>query len=167
MFNRGIYKETNLSNDTTMPSSSEVLPGLFVGSAQAAIMPDVERFGSIINVTEEVPFSKCLEPHVETHRFNIMHLGDFSEQQAMVSIFERAMPVIEACLTTAAPALIHCAYGEQRSCTLLVAFLVWKHEYSLSEAMQIVKNAHRPAFGCGTYVHFQDALQAWEKQCLA
>lgn len=145
-----------------MSSCSEVVPGLFVGSEKAAIMPDVEKFKSVINVTKEIPFSKCLESDVQTHRFDLLDMGEASEQATMFDIFQRSMPVIDKCMPVP-PVLVHCEYGEQRSCTLTAAYLMWKLGYSAREAIEVVKTAHRPAFGCGTYVHFQSALELWQK----
>lgn len=36
---------------------SEVVPGLFLGNASAAMFPEVARYDVLVNVTREVPFS--------------------------------------------------------------------------------------------------------------
>merc|ERR1712062_783922 len=62
--------------------------------------------------------------------------------------------------------LVHCRGGMNRSPTVIAAYLIWRHNCSVEEAIQIVKEA-RPAarFGRGPAGVLQTDLHEWARTC--
>ncbi len=144
-------------------TSNEIIPGLFIGGEKASLAPNVFKFRSLINMTTEVPFSKLLPPDTKSRRYDIMDLGEDDEQLCMLSFFSDICKSIDAFMQDASPVLVYCSLAEQRSCTAVVAYLMYAQKISLSKAIEIVKARHPPAFGGGKYFHFDTALRSFEK----
>lgn len=150
---------------------SEILPNLFIGDASAAMAPDVHKFQVIVNVSREVPFSKLLEPDVETERFDVLDENDASEQDTMTKILPKAVEIIKRARQQNKAVLVHCLEGKMRSATVVTAYIMQEvvptgHartcKLSLSDAKDFVRAKHRPAFDFGCYSHFEEALQNWQ-----
>ena len=136
-----------------------VLPGLYLGGARAVAPPGVHVFRAIFNVTAEVAFPTGLPADVATHRYDLLQYDEPDEQAAMLRVFAEACPQIAA---AEQPTLVHCRHGEQRSASLVTAYLMYAHGYSLPDARAMVQRRHPAAYGCGAYVHFMPALRAWQ-----
>ncbi len=141
---------------------NEILPNLFIGDASAAMAPDVYEFKVIVNVSREVPFSKLLEPDVETVRFDVLDKGDLSEQETMLKIIPKAVDVIHKAREQCKTVLVHCLEGKMRSATIVTAYIMQANAWTLNDAKDFVRAKHRPAFDFGCYSHFEEALQKWQ-----
>ena len=141
---------------------SEILQNLFIGDASAAMAPDVHKFQVIVNVSREVPFSKLLEPDVETVRFDVLDEGDASEQDTMTKILPKAVDLIDQALKQDKAVLVHCLEGKMRSATIVTAYIMRASALKLTDAKGFVRAKHRPAFDFGCYSHFDEALHNWQ-----
>ena len=145
---------------------TEILPNLFIGDASGAMAPDVDNFQVIVNVSREVPFSKCLSPNVEVVRFDVLDENDASEQDTMLKIFPKAVDAIDQGRQQGKKVLVHCLEGKMRSATVVTAYVMQASSMSLIDAKDFVRIRHSPAFDFGCYSHFEDALQNWNKVAL-
>jgi len=146
-----------------MPST-EILPLLYVGDEIAAIAPEVHDFRCVLNVTEEVPKSALLEDDVVFQRFPIYDVDCSEQEQAlMLSFFPTTCETIKQQRELKQPVLVHCAEGKQRSCTVVAAFLMQSQGFTVEEAKTQLLALHPRAFDFGSGLHFERALQNWEK----
>ncbi|KAK6347261.1 hypothetical protein TWF696_007333 [Orbilia brochopaga] len=58
--------------------------------------------------------------------------------------------------------LVHCLQGMSRSCSFVVAYLVWKKNISVSQALEIVQEKRKKA---RPNAGFYRQLQEWERRC--
>lgn len=142
---------------------TEILPNLYIGDASAAMAPDVHMFRVIVNVSREVPFSKLLEPDVETARFDVLDEGDLSEQDTMIKLIPKAVALIDDARERGKAVLIHCLEGKMRSATIVTAYIMQASNLKLLDAKELVRAKHRPAFDFGCYSHFEPALREWQR----
>lgn len=143
---------------------SEIIPNLYLGDVAAATAPDVHAFHTICNISREVPFSKLLEPNVQTARFDVLDESDDSEQDTMVRLIPAAVDVIDKALKNNRAVLVHCLEGKMRSSTIVTAYLMKALKLDLDAAMKFVRSKHRPAFDFGCYSHFAESLEWWQNQ---
>ena len=141
---------------------SEIITGLFCGDASAALAPENEKFDCILNIAREVPFSSCLADSVETHKYDIIDddMQDEDMQLKMLHSFPEACNIIKNSLESNRLVLVHCLEGMQRSCSIIMAYLL--HSMSYHQAFCHITTKHEVAFDRGSFVHFENALRAWE-----
>lgn len=141
--------------ENSMPADA-VCDNLFLGDAASSMAPDVAAYDLIVNVTREVPFSKCLRSDQETARFDILD-DDASDQQAMANVCVSAATLIDTALSAGKKVLVHCLEGKQRSATVAAAFLIRKGLPPIL-AIEHVHAARSAAWDHGQYIHYRDAL---------
>lgn len=142
----------------TVPS--EIIAELSVGDERSAMAPDVHDFGCIVNATNEVPFSKLMHPDTIRMRIDVLDVGGDGEQDVLLANLPGACSLIRECREKGIRVLVHCAESKQRSCTVVVAYLMYEG-LCYSDAMELMKKRHEKAFDYGSYVHFQTALDKW------
>jgi len=146
-----------------MPSS-QILPRLYVGDEIAAIAPEVHEFQCVLNITEEVPKSALLEDNVVFQRFPIYDVDGGEEKQAqMWSFFPTTCRTIQQNLKLNRKVLVHCAEGKQHSCTVVGAYLIQSLGLTVLQAKAYLLAKHPQAFDFGSGLHFEQALQHWER----
>lgn len=133
-----------------------VWQGLFLGDAAASMAPDVLAYDLIVNVTREVPFSKCLRPDQRIVRYDILDDPD-SDQRAMAKVCMSAAQLLHKALSAGDNVLIHCMEGKQRSATVVAAYLILKGMRK-NDAIKHVHDCRPAAWDYGHYVHYEDAL---------
>ncbi len=137
---------------------NKVRDGLFVGSKHAAT--DVSDFNMIVNVTTDVPFA---DPNKVCIRVPVLDIGVESQQEIMFSSFPSVCTRIQEQLKDG-QVLVHCSEGKQRSCTIIVAYLIWLNNWNTTTAIKELKKSHPQAFADSS-VHFLASLQRWEGAC--
>lgn len=140
---------------------SEIVPDLFLGDASAAMFPEVARYDVLVNVTREVPFSKCLSKHQITYRYDILDV-DAGDQASMLQILPEASATIYRSLVAGLKVLVFCLEGKCRSVTVVCHYLMLYLNMSLEGAKNHLRLKHKASFDYGTYVHYEEALKHCE-----
>ena len=123
------------SNDPT-----EIIPGLFLGSAKnAADLTSIRRnnITCVINVTAEIEDFFENSNNIE---YKHVHLNDTKEAR-IEDIEESFMDAVDHIhfVRETSPILVHCFMGASRSVALVCAYLIKYHGKTLEEAYDLVK----------------------------
>lgn len=132
----------------------EVIPGLFVGSqdsADAVLLRD-EHVGAVLSVgcLPVVPL-----PEEVKHNAEFSQIMDKPEER-IISIFTITDEFIKTNLSEG-KILVHCVYGQSRSCSVAVSYLMNVLNIPLRSAIQMVREARpticiNPGFLCQLHV---------------
>lgn len=139
-----------------MPAS-RVVGNLYLGDASSSMAPDVHAYDLVVNVTREVPFSKCLDPFQAVARFDILD-DERSDQAAMAVACREAVKLIDVALSAGKVVLCHCLEGKQRSAAVAAAYLILTLQMDPDEAVAHVRRVRPAAWDHGQYVHYREAL---------
>ena len=139
-----------------MPAE-QVSQGLFIGDAADSMAPEVHDYDLVVNVTREVPFSKCLRPGQQVARFDVLDEPG-SDQRVMTSVCRAAGELIRGAVLDGKKVLCHCLEGKQRSAAVVAAYLITNEAMHPEQAIQHVRACRPVAWDHGQYVHYRDAL---------
>ncbi|KAM6151633.1 dual specificity protein phosphatase 9 [Rhynchocyon petersi] len=116
----------------------QILPNLYLGSAQdSANLDSLASLGIhyILNVTPNLP--NIFEKNGIFHYKQIPISDHWS--QNLSQFFPEAIDFIDQALSQNLGVLVHCLAGVSRSVTVIVAYLMQKHHFSLNDAYDLVK----------------------------
>jgi len=126
---------------------SQITEFLFMGNADQSNSIQELKFDScitaILNVSYEVPNKVVLV--YNSLEGNYKHLPiDDTEEFKIINFFEEASKFIEEqrlnSTTTTPRILVHCRAGVSRSATIVIAYLMRYHKYSLLSALTLVRS---------------------------
>jgi hypothetical protein len=119
----------------------EIIDNIFVGSASA--LRDRNKFSLIVNCTRDV-----IVPKTDATIIRIPVDDDPLEcDHFLLSIYEtNVLRRIFFYYNLELPILIHCYSGSQRSCALLVCFLIGIFDMGIEDAIKLVKRRRLRAF---------------------
>jgi len=150
-----------------MPAT-EIIPGIWVGDAEAAknrAFLRKNKITAIVNATNSVP--NYFPRIINYFRIPIGDPGpNKTIQDTNVRTMAQMMPLALDFIYThhrRGGILIHCRAGIQRSAAIMVGFLMkYAHNHgkrlSIDEAISIVRKRRPVVFYWGNYVNFKDAL---------
>lgn len=133
----------------------EIMPNLFLSSFQdVAVTPDT----FVVNCTKDLPMKS-------PNGIRIAVDDDMSRESSLVML--KALPgavkeIDRQLHVHKRRVVVHCQAGQQRSPTVVAAYLICKYGYDLDRAIQYIKSKKRDAFFY--QVNFRDSL---EKFCSA
>ena len=78
-------------------------------------------------------------------------------QQDSIQKMTRSLPIAVPYIDKYKRVLVHCAAGQQRSATVVAAYLMYKYNYTVPQAIQYIKSKKPDAFLDG--VHFENSLK--------
>jgi dual specificity phosphatase 12 len=140
----------------------EVIPGLFIGPKESATLPNLQRTGisAVVSIGCTDPREEHAEEYENTENVHYLcfpHILDTPEA-IILHIFTNTTEFISSYLLDGRAVLVHCIYGQSRSATVIVAYLV-STGHSLAEALTLLKAKHdqiciNPGFL--TQVYFND-----------
>ena len=170
-------------------SYNEILPGLYLGNeatSQSAYFMKTHQIGAVVNATSHIP-NKFVGQGIKYFRIPVQDPGKEMpfEDPNVTILASKLLPAtafIHANRRAGRAVLVHCHAGVQRSCAVVVAYIV-KYVmkckdlkcYPHCSADDILEGPikfvvkHRPvAFWNGKKVHFRKALEYFamaEKDC--
>jgi protein-tyrosine phosphatase len=144
--------------------ASEIVHNIFVGGERDCLAPEVWDYKVVINVTDDVPFSKLLARDVKTFRIPIKNTEGFREHELLLQNLPTACELIRDSLEMDANVLIHCAMGQQRSCAVACGYLIFEG-MTYDDSVKCILNRRPVAFANGSLVYFKKSLLHWEQQC--
>ncbi|KAK1318039.1 Dual specificity protein phosphatase 1 [Acorus calamus] len=131
---RAIYAAKYVKEDN-IPCQIE--QGLFLGSVGVAYNKDALRS---LNVTHILIVAKSLEPAFPNDFiYKKIDVLDSPDEKLEVH-FDECFHFIDEARTGGGGTLVHCFAGRSRSVTIIVAYLMKKHNMSLSRALEIVRS---------------------------
>jgi protein tyrosine phosphatase len=123
-------------------SYNEVIPNLFVGNETASFIYGNE-FETIINCTKSVSFPKSCKTCI---RLAVDDTPDEAKRLYNLIKAEQVLETINNSLANNKTVLVHCHAGMQRSCTVVVCYLIKYKNMSIEEAIKLVKEKRHIAF---------------------
>ena len=136
-----------------------ILPNLYLGSFDAAQTAYNEYPNAyVINATKDLGF---FAPPEDTMRIAVDDNGTIESALGMLLALPAACDAIALALNASPPrpVIVHCFAGQQRSPTVIAAYLMRSCRWSAEEAVRVVRS-HKPDafFWC---VNFKQTLDLW------
>ena len=143
---------------------SEIVKGLFVGSRKILdLYPD--KVYMIVNCTNDMPFpdkpdiieyiripmevDPQTDPHINTDT-NTEYILNYINR---IRLLER----MHVCILDGGTVLVHCFSGIQRSCTIIVLYLLKYYNMTPQMAIEYIRKKRRIAFHDGE-IHYMKAI---------
>lgn len=131
-----------------MDAYNSVLQYLYVGSKDALpLETSIPSFQFIVNCTVDIPFSKY--PTEEQLRIPIEDNEDDNLKFLEMIFYTNACEKIHSCICRKKNVLVYCDSGNQRSCSLVVCFLIKYLKILPYQAINLVCNTRISAFNDG------------------
>lgn len=125
---------------------------LFVGSAHS--LQHAADFSMIVNVSIDIPFPKqhtnCLRIPIDDDPADVWRFSKYMEET-------RILDNIHNEVINKLPVLVHCHAGSQRSCSLVVCYLIKYYGMTPDAAITHIMSKRPEAFYGGVH------LQPWAK----
>jgi protein-tyrosine phosphatase len=121
--------------------ASEILPGLFLGSgsdAENINMLTKNCIEYILNVSDDVP--NFHEDNSSAFKYLKLNVADFGQDSGISRVFRVAFEFLEDVKFRRKAVLVHCAAGANRSATVIIAWLMYSYNWTLSHAFSYVKS---------------------------
>jgi len=130
---------------------SQVLPFLFVGSHLTTTKKSILQnlcVKHVLNLTAECGnrFESDKQLAVQYYQIPMMD----SQDEELEAVFGEAFSVIDAAKNAKQNILVHCNEGKSRSCSIVIAYLMYDQRWSLSQAylhVQSCRTICKPNFG--------------------
>jgi len=128
------------------PEIDEIIPNIFVGNINAAASPDIlHQYGiqTIVRVNDHDASPATKQMYED---MNINYIYHFQEDWSNSSI-KSLLGVVPRQIHDAsnAPVLVHCEAGRSRSVSMIIAYLMLYHGYTVHSAYILVKEKHPQA----------------------
>ena len=117
---------------------SRILPFLYLGSAvdaRSATKLSVLGVSRILNVSDSARFED--DPRIVLKHIHVSDFGDTN----LAPVFSACNEFIAAAKSEGATILVHCRHGQNRSPTVVLAYLMEREEMSLKDAYHLVSTA--------------------------
>jgi hypothetical protein len=126
-----------------MSAPSEIIPGLFVGSAANIIECIKGDYDMVINLSGNQSLTFVCYQYVH---IPIAHVPDNATKILSILMYSYLLTDILKVLAKLGNVLIFCSEGTQVAPTLAAAYLIRFHGVSVSQAIDLVKRKHKDAF---------------------
>ncbi|KAK9764998.1 tyrosine protein phosphatase yvh1, variant 2 [Basidiobolus ranarum] len=114
----------------------EVIPGLFVGNAQAAENLELLQTAGITHVLQTADFMSPAFP--DNFTYKVISIEDMAESN-IIKYFPETNQFIQDCLDQGGKILVHCVAGVSRSVTVVCAYLMKTFNLEPLEALKQIK----------------------------
>lgn len=128
----------------------EIIANLYLSAFQAVDVSLPNTF--IVNCTKDLPMKSDRNIRIAVH--------DDMSKEAIDTMFMALHNVVEQIheeLQKGRRVIVHCLAGQQRSPTVIAAYLVAKCGYSLPDAIHYIRSKKKDAFFWS--INFRDALE--------
>ncbi|KAI9910815.1 hypothetical protein PsorP6_010485 [Peronosclerospora sorghi] len=120
------------SGDDRVPVAIELVPGLYIGSYGAATNLDALTRARVTHIV-------CVSPSLPLafpHTFTYLQLAVVDQSGVQISdVFDQACDFIHTALAAGGHVLVHCFLGRSRSATIVLAYLISRHNVPLDRAL--------------------------------
>ena len=130
----------------------EIIPRLYLATYNQARISDLPCF--VVNCTKDFPMVRH-----EGVRVAVDDDGNAESMQIMLAGILEVLPVMHQNITSGKNVVVHCLAGQQRSPTMVCAYLIWKGGHSLESAIRILREKRKEAFFWS--INFREPLEAF------
>jgi len=126
--------------------ASMILPFLFLGNASSSLdfqWLEKSKITGILCCAKELGYRELYSSNM---KYLKLELEDSSEFELTLSVFEMANAFIEQIRNESGRVLVHCAGGVSRSATVVLAYLMLKHNLDMCTALAWVKEKRSVIF---------------------
>ena len=119
---------------------SVILPSLFLGDYNDAlsVLKGLTNVTAVLTVAKELPLH-LLYPGAQ-HRVNYKYIPlEDSPQQDLLLNLQSAFAFIDSAMDAGQKVLVHCAAGVSRSASIVIAYLMLKHNITFQQAFTHVQ----------------------------
>ncbi|KEG11211.1 putative dual specificity protein phosphatase [Trypanosoma grayi] len=141
------------------PQATEILPWLFVGGEEAACDRPQLLAKGITAVVNTVAFAMG-NVHDEFFHYLSLYVSD-SPDEPIFSLFPVVIRFVEEMRANGGKTFIHCHQGVSRSCSFVIAYVMWHEGMCYDRAFEYVR-ARRTV--CSPNAGFYVNLLLWENQ---
>lgn len=137
---------------------NEIVSNLFLGNATSAVYA-LNKYGLVVNCTKNLPASKS-DPFVDNINGTFLRLAiddKPEESNRLLELLPDVLHEIHVALQNNQRVLIFCQQSASRSPTVVAAYLIKCHGFSVQDAIRYVKSKHPSAFH--GEIFFMDVLQ--------
>jgi len=138
----------------------EIVPNVFLGNFNSTLSPLSADIDLIVNCTKDLPFPPPPPAPRTAARMDMrLPINDDRSKEAFDTFIEKApelLKAIEEHVQCGKKVLVHCLAGQQRSCALVAAYLMFKKGFQYDKAVSHIKSIKADAFFYG--VNFEYAL---------
>ena len=121
---------------TLSPECDEVFPNIFVGNLHTIIDTKLLKQNNVNNILSAINGVPILYPD----EFNYLNLELLDEPYFDIqSSFNESNKFIDECLKKNEKVYVHCMCGVSRSITLVIAYLIYKHNLTVEEALDQIR----------------------------
>jgi protein tyrosine phosphatase len=140
---------------------AEIIPNLFIGNIVAAQDMHFIKNNNIkviINATNDIPNFHIFDDNLEYYRLPVDDSLDEYDINKMSEYLNEYVLIIDNALKNNKPVFVHCYAGRQRSAALIAAYLMYKYNYTIQQAYDIIIKKRPEAFHYGTSFNFNKSL---------
>ncbi|RNF27065.1 putative dual specificity protein phosphatase [Trypanosoma conorhini] len=141
------------------PEATEILPWLFVGGEEAAGDRVQLLSKGITSIVNTVAFSVG-NAHTDVFHYLGLYLSD-APDEPIFSLFPIVIRFVEESRVKGGKTFIHCHQGVSRSCSFVIAYIMWNQGLCYDRAFEFVR-ARRNV--CSPNTGFYVNLLLWENQ---
>ena len=175
LYNRTVYATLNLLRNKNSikvfnfvlnnKNSNLILPKLYLGNIIDAHNPDAMKeynIEAIVNCTESEPFHEYFDDKAKI-RIDIKDSLDDTNVEKFIDKIEEGVDFIDYNINTMNRAVyVHCYWGLMRSATVVAAYLIKRHKFTISESISMVKEK-RP-YSISEYYNFNEVLTEYSRR---
>ncbi len=136
----------------------QIVENLFQGDRLDSITSS-DDFDIIINCTKEIPFYNNKDIS-ENNLIRLPIVDDSSKSN--IDLFNNLDLVVQKInieIENNKKILVHCKYGQQRSCTVIVCYLMNKYKWNMNYTINFMKCKNPNSFKWG--INFIDSIKMW------
>ncbi|KAH0952570.1 hypothetical protein HN011_003617 [Eciton burchellii] len=139
-----VNKLTREDFDAGPCSSDEIEPGLFLGNLTAATNIDWLKEARITHIltVDSCPLPRKIQEHLPNLNTKYIQVTDMPREDLLTHL-EESYEFIDRALESSGRVLVHCYFGVSRSATVVIGYMMKKHELSFTDTFQIVKSKRR------------------------
>lgn len=140
----------------------EILPNLWLSSYKYALDEKFikdKKIKVILNCTKNIKFINL--PNIKKIRISV---NDSLKHEDIVSLYNylpSTVDLIEKHMNNMEPMIIHCYAGQQRSATVIAAFLIKNTNLTYLESIIFIQSKKKNAFKPG--INFSNSLKKYEE----
>jgi protein-tyrosine phosphatase len=114
---------------------------LWLGNAHSALSPESPKHLQDLEIRAILNCSALLPmPFPDEFEYCHIPLRDTCEQKLLTKYLELGVRFLDMKLNQGYGVLVHCAQGKSRSTTVIIAFLMLKRNYSLKDALLLIRS---------------------------